>query len=53
MKLPQHGGETLGGLSKKSDAGLKQHGGEGQGAYKGHKSDMKLPQHGGEYVGGK
>lgn len=27
---------------------LKQHGGEGGGAYKGHKSDMNLPQHGGE-----
>lgn len=28
--------------------GLKQHGGEGQSNYKGHKSDSKLPQHGGE-----
>ena len=28
--------------------GLPQYGGEGKGAYKGHKSDMKLKQYGGE-----
>ena len=27
---------------------LNQFGGEGKGAYKGHKTNMNLPQHGGE-----